>query len=474
MTRQKIGKFMASGVAIMLLTSGCSLPGKLGIGSSSSAQPGVKSAAKSAEKTNKAMQKGQFSEAIVFGEEAVAADPQNFEMRSLLGNAYMADGRFISAQQAFDDAMTLGDTNPRSVISLALAYTAQSKTNEARRLLSAHRTELPAADYGLALALNGDHDLAINVLVDAIQHGEQNARTRQNLAFAYAMAGRWQDAHMMAQQDLTPQAAQSRMVDWAQMSRPGAYDMRVASILGVSAKNDAGMPAMLVLNAADSDALYAEAVAKEANAAVPALPSSPGFYGTASLAAIGPAPKAGGADNFKAVVPAPTPVPAMMEPMPAMIAVPAPAAPVVAASAKPKSLAPIVEKRDAAPKRASNISLPKPIASAPMPAARKSALAAPKAALKPAKVSGTGGQYTVQLGAYSSANNATKAWNQHQKTYGNLKSLKSVHSSAKVNGKMVYRLSATGFINKKSAQDACFAIKAKGGDCIIRRSDGLK
>ena len=82
------------------------------------------------------------------------------------------------------------------------------------------------------------------------------------------------------------------------------------------------------------------------------------------------------------------------------------------------------------------------------------------------------GTHLVQLGAYLSPSNAKNAWGKLQSKYGVLKGFDSASSSVTVNGRKLTRLAAMGFGNKASAVAACRAIKAKGGDCIVRSAGG--
>ena len=489
MKTTKLAKLAASSAAILLLTAGCSLPAKLGIGPSSSAVGhGDKNAAKASKKSMKLAEKGDVAGAIDFAEQAVAAAPQDANYRAQLGHVYLSDGRFLSSETAFRDAMTLGDTSARTVISLSLALTAQGKVDGARGLLTANRANLPAADYGLALALLGDNDHAIEVLVDAVRNAPPSAKTRQNLAFAYALAGRWPEAKLMGEQDLSPEALRERMTEWAQLARPGAYEMRVSSLLGVTPREDMGMPTALALNGGGV-VDYASVAPKT----VERSGVSTGAPG--SLAAIGPAPVPGGATNFASAEPDMRVSATRLEPLSAPVqpvamapmAVPAPVmakptpTPVpVAVAPKPARLTPIVEDRDAsptkpvaalkaapAPKKAA-VTTPKP--KAEMAPAKAMPKAAPKAAAKATPK--TGGGYVVQLGAYSSPSAADKAWGTHTRKHPVLNGYGNANSSATVNGKKVYRLSAQGFTDYGSANSVCKQVQSKGGQCLVKKVDG--
>ena len=80
------------------------------------------------------------------------------------------------------DVMELGQIDPRTVVSLALARIAQGNVDSAISLVEANRSIVPASDYGLTLALAGQSGRAVEVLSDAIRADNASARTRQNLA----------------------------------------------------------------------------------------------------------------------------------------------------------------------------------------------------------------------------------------------------------------------------------------------------
>ena len=56
-----------------------------------------------------------------------SADPRNAGYRAVLGAAYLETGRFASAATAFGDALDLGDQDPRTVLSYALAKVATGR-----------------------------------------------------------------------------------------------------------------------------------------------------------------------------------------------------------------------------------------------------------------------------------------------------------------------------------------------------------
>ena len=102
-------------------------------------------------------------------EKAVARSPRNTAARAELGQAYLKAGRFASAQAAFEEAVSLGDTSPRTALGLSLAEIANRHERDAVAVLDQHKEALPAADLGLALALAGETGRGVAVLVDAVR-----------------------------------------------------------------------------------------------------------------------------------------------------------------------------------------------------------------------------------------------------------------------------------------------------------------
>lgn len=380
-----------------------------------------------AKKAEKALAKGKVDRALTFAELAVEADMQNRDYRALLGRVYLAQGRFVAAERSFSDVIELGQVDPRTVISLALARIAQGNVDSAVSLVEANRAIVPVSDYGLTLALAGRSRDAVIVLTDAIRSDAATARTRQNLALAYALDGRWREARVMASQDMTQDRVNERIAEWAQYARPDAYTMRVAGLLKVRPNlADTGQPVRLALNSAAPVSL--------AQAEMPVVAAEAGFsQPVVELAATGPAPIADSA-GFAAVE------------ADVRMATAAPAAPVFEA--------PLIKATPS----------PAKVAAAPAPVKLAMVDVPPS---KPASVSGT---HVVQLGAFSSAATANAAWNNLSKRYGALNGLASENSTVTVNGKKFVRLAAAGFNGAGAANAACNQIKAQGGVCFVRAS----
>ena len=159
------------------LVAGCA-----GIGSLALAESGPKGSDKAAKM-------------VAGAEDAVRKSPQDAALRAALGRAYLAAGRFESAADAFGEAAELGDSSASVALSFALAQIGEGRLNDAIATLGQNRDQIPAGDYGLALALAGETSRGVAVLEDALRAGENTPKLRQNLAYAYALDGRWRGAH---------------------------------------------------------------------------------------------------------------------------------------------------------------------------------------------------------------------------------------------------------------------------------------
>jgi Flp pilus assembly protein TadD len=383
-------------------------------------------AQRQARDAEKALAAHDFAKAVTLAEAAVVGDNDNAAYRTLLGRVYLASGRLVSAQTAFQDAIALGSTDSRAIVSLALVQIAQGQTQAARDLLVAHVNTLSAADYGLAMAMAGDPDEAIRVLGQAIQDPAAGVKERQNLAYAYALAGRWNDARLMASQDMAPLAAAQRVALWASMAAPGAESQRVLAMMGVQpVAGDTGLPVALAL-------------ASNAPAPVEMAQAQP--------VAVAP----------QDVQPAPAP---MNEAAPA---------PQTFASVQPEAI-PMI--------RAAQSPVKEPVAARPVrtvavPASARS-MVQNAALFRPAGAA-QGSAWVVQLGAYDTAAVAKDAWqrfSRHNQTVG---SLPSVTTSATVKGRIFHRLAVAGFANRAGAAQLCALGECEGqattGGDALRRS----
>lgn len=405
----------------------------------------------SASKAQTALQRGDSDKAVANAEAAVLAEPRNASYRAMLGAAYLDAGRFDSAATSFDDAMKLGDTSSRTALGYALASIGKGDNRTAVSVLEDWRDEIPAADLGLALALAGQPDRGVQVLGNALRSGENTPKLRQNLAYAYALQGNWQAARVMAAEDVTGSALDARISEWAQMVRPEDYQRRVAGLLNVPVRADAGQPAQLALNA------------------------GPGAQQFAAQAAAVDSPYVSGgelppAEGFIASRPTPRELPPM-EGVP-VGARPAQPAPQVAVAAPPMRAPETFEdafKADA-PAGASVADVAanaiKFVSNPVVQATPSRSGVAPRKAERVVarKVDATGASL-IQLGSFSSEAGARRAWGIYAARFPELANYQMVITEAKVRGKTYFRVSAGGF-QMAEANSMCGKVKAKGQGCI--------
>ena len=467
--------FMKAAVTSLIIgtsLTGCKAGGEKMSASASHKSVSAKAGPGAAKKATKYLAKGQNSRAIGYAERAVLASPNNAEYRALLGQVYVANGRFVSAERSFQDALELGNDNARNVVSLALSQIAQGKVEKAKRNLRANRRLIPASDYGLALALAGDTKAGVDVLVEAIRQSDATVKTRQNLALAYALNGQWREAKVMAMRDMSPQVVDQRIMDWARMTRPGAYQTRVSTLLGVAPAADGGQPVQLALATTPAVASPQKDFQTEVAS----------FDTKQSLAPVGPAPKAGEQKTFAAAE--------------RNVSMAAASAPLIKAETKPVKTVPLPASKPVAKPAKSSVAImaakmakpatkpaPTPVvkkaefsrkASAPVFVVEKQKAPARfrKAAFtKPARITvskSNASTHMVQLGAFSSAANAKRAWSILSKRHKTLAAFGYNSSTVRSKGRTLYRLSAVGFGNAQSAKSICNGLKSRGASCIVR------
>lgn len=442
MNRKMLMKLAVSGLVLGVATSGCSMNKMADAPSRAAGNPAL--AAKSASQARVALEAGKVSKAVGLAEAAVAASPRDGSYRALLGQAYLGDGRFASATTALTEAMELGTTDSNTIIALTLAQIAQGKAAEAIKLLEAHRDTVPASDTGLALALAGDSEGAIYVLSEAARAPGAGARTRQNLALAFALSGRWAQARILASQDLSPAKLEGRMAEWSKLAETPNAQLRVASLIGTRAQQDAGMPVRLAL-ANFSDTQMAAT-------------------GGAQLASADPAPVEAYAPPPPVLADAGSAIRSVELPMPERGAngvVPVTELP------QPKAAGEVI-MADAAPYRAA----PRTAGEGRMRPAQRQALEFAGKIVPKAFDSKKPTGWAVQLGAYDSLGIAKEKWSGLKKRNGTLASFPASSHAATVKGRTFYRLTVNGLATRADAASLCNELKAQGQTCFVRAMGG--
>jgi Flp pilus assembly protein TadD len=395
-----------------------------------------------------ALQAGNKDEAVQLAERAVQATPDDAGFRSLLGNVYLAEGRFASAETSYRDSLTLLPDQAPVLMKLVLSQIAQGKNAEALAILDRMRNSADPADVGLAMALAGQPGNAVALLDEAARRPEADARTRQNLALAHALAGDWDNARVVAAQDVPADQLDSRMAEWMKLTAPQGGATKVASLIGVSpAASDPGQPVRLALRD-QGGVRMASATAPQVQAAPIQVPAAaPAPQPTANATVMN---DAGFAAPAAPIVSAPVAVAASA----VTVALPA-AAPAPEQAGPLADLAENLESLRREPVRASG-ALPK------ISELRRTA------AIRFAN-SGV----VVQLGAYGSQGKLQAGWAKLSRNHKGVLG-RYVPATAHFNAPIgpVYRLSLQGFGSAAEARQVCQGLKSAGAACFVRNVAG--
>jgi len=392
-----------------------------------------KKAAGYARKASDLLGKRKWDKAVRYAEGAVANSPADAGYRMILGNAYLRAGRFESARATYGDVLSLQPANGKAALNLALAQTALGQWDAARQMLDVHASVIAPADRGLAIALAGDPATAIELLTTATRSPEADAKTRQNLALAYALGGKWQEARTLIGADMTPTEADARMIEWATFAHPASSSAQVASLLGITPVEDPGQPVAIALNAAPGTVV----AATRAAAVDPVDQFMPGRPDAPQVAAAAPQPSIGEVAVAQAT----------------------PSAPVVSRStvqpaSEPVRLAALIQSHGSYKVRGVQ-----------QPAPSRGGEAAVKAKA-PAR-----GRWYVQLGAYENAAVARDGWARASRRFAGFSGLTPAGMPASVKGASYYRLSVGGFA-RGEAERMCRGYRVTGGRCFVRPQAG--
>jgi Flp pilus assembly protein TadD len=422
---------------------------------SSSAPRADRDAAEFYARAQEAMRQNKLADALAHTEDAVALAPRDVGYRMLLGDLYLKSGRFQSAATTFDDVLTLDPGNARASLSIALSQIALGKTYAALSHLDRLSETAAPGDVGLAYALAGETDRAIALLEPAARAPDADARVRQNLALAYALAGDWLKARTTAAQDISPAQLGDRMEQWAALAKPEASWTQVAGLLGVTPTQDPGQPVRLALAPEASPTRFA-GVAVEVPAPVEPAPAPVELAEAAPVSApapvevaFAPPPEAENA-VISDPVPVATPesrfadvVQTLVDPAPAVVE---PSAPVIKASV------PAFEPTRKAPRIAGR-------------AERRRDLQAALGA--------TPSRFVVQIGAFSTPDNVERAWAMAVDRFPSAAERVPLSTTVSIPGRgTFYRLSVSGFDSRGDANALCGTIRGKGGECFVRETAG--
>ena len=445
--------------------------------SSASAVPANQPAAELHERAVRALRAGELANALTAIEDAVAASPRDAGYRLLLAEIYMKSGRFDSARATFADVLELDPSNTRAALSFALMQIAAGRSAGAVAQLDNLAGRAQPADLGLAYALAGQPERAIEILEPAARASDASPRLRQNLALSYALAGDWRRARTIASQDVSPADLGARLQQWAAIARPdAAAGSAVASLIGVSPVQDAGQPVRLALNASAPVQVAAAApavaeVTAPVTAPSPVVEAYAQAYAAAAPAA--PAPVAAAAVQSDWGQPAAAPASAPIASQPE--AAPAPAAAPVQVAEAPSYYLPAPVEAPVASEAEVRFAAAAESLTRPAPAVvRTASVSLPAAPVfrraAPAVRSGNS-RFVVQLGAFSNEGNAERAWLDASRRFG-LNGRAPLTTTFDHEGRTLHRVSVAGFASQGDAARLCQSIKGQGGACFVRANAG--
>jgi Flp pilus assembly protein TadD len=205
---------------------------------------------------DEARQAGNFDAAIPLYGRALQSNPQGTEAKLGLGQAFLAIGASDEAAAQFRDVLAkhennmaarrglaaalIGMENPilaeeqlnlilqsdpndyRALNVLGVALDMQGRHAEAqanyRHAIELAPDYLPTrSNFGLSLAITGPAQDAIAQLAPIASSRASDARIRQNLAFAYVMAGEFEQALQLSRHDLDERSAQRQLYYYMQL-----------------------------------------------------------------------------------------------------------------------------------------------------------------------------------------------------------------------------------------------------------------
>ena len=435
-------------VAAASLIAGCATPtSKLQVSGGFASKPDTRNIGL-ATRAQIALTAGDLANAVGFAQKAVENSPNDAGFRTLLGNAYLASGRFASAEAAYNDALSIFSNQPAVAMKLVLAQIAQGKNVEALAMLDQLRGVANPADVGLAMALAGQPGNAIALLDEAARAAGADARTRQNLALAHAMTGDWENARTIAAQDVPADQLDARMAEWMRTAGQQSTVTQVAALIGVTpAASDPGQPVRLALRSGTS----------RMAAVAPVSDSAP-----VQLAEAAPQPQPLVQSAEPATIMNDAGFAAPIEPVAAPVSVAAAAVTVPLPAAAPPAeitgpLADIAQNLDSLRHE---------------PVRRSGALPKVSELRRTAAIRFGRSGVVVQLGAYGSRQTLEAGWAKLSKRHGVLARYTPATARFQAPIGPVYRLSLQGFASANEAKNVCQQLKSVGAACFVRNVAG--
>ena len=165
---------------------------------------------------------GANEEAAAQFRDVLAKREGNLVARRGLASALIGMGQPTLAEEQIALVLQADSSDYRALNVLGVALDMQGRHAEAqanyRRALELAPEYLPTrSNFGLSLAITGSSQEAIALLAPVATARGSDARIRQNLAFAYAMAGDFENALHISRRDLDERAAQRQLYYFMQL-----------------------------------------------------------------------------------------------------------------------------------------------------------------------------------------------------------------------------------------------------------------
>jgi Flp pilus assembly protein TadD len=210
----------------------------------------------SLQQADAARQAGDFDSAIPLYGRALQDRPDGAAAKIGLGQSYLSAGLPAEAAAAFRDVLARRESDPAARRGLAMALVAMGQPSLAEHQLEAavaadprdyrtlnaygvmldmlgrhaaaqarYREGIQIApnfialrsNYGLSLTISGQAPEAIELLLPLVNSSAADGRIRQNLAFAYAMNGDFENCLKISRKDLDEASAQRQLQYFMQL-----------------------------------------------------------------------------------------------------------------------------------------------------------------------------------------------------------------------------------------------------------------
>ncbi|MBS0526658.1 MAG: tetratricopeptide repeat protein [Proteobacteria bacterium] len=165
---------------------------------------------------------GAAEQAAAQFRDVLARHGDNSTARRGLAAALIAMGQPTLAEQQVDEALRANANDYRALNLLGVLLDMQGRHAEAQANYRRGLDLMPddpglRSNYGLSLAITGQAQAAIGLLVPVASSRQSTPRIRQNLAFAYAMAGDLGNALQLCRRDMDEIYAQRQLAYYAQL-----------------------------------------------------------------------------------------------------------------------------------------------------------------------------------------------------------------------------------------------------------------